>query len=133
MEIIGTVIKVDGNCATVSVKRASACGENCAHCKGACEETKMTAKAENTAEAAVGDIVKIESHSGAVVRAAVVLYLVPVVVTILVAAALYGMGVRDLFVMLFSVLAFFASFFIIKCFDKKIAPKSYITKVIKKA
>ena len=132
MEIIGTVISVDENKATVLVKRVSACGENCANCHGACEATTATTVAENTVGACVGDVVKIESESSAVIRAALVLYMVPVAVTILVAALTYGMGLSNIFVILFSVMAFFVSFFVIKCFDKKLAPESYITKVLGK-
>lgn len=133
MEIIGTVIAIDGENATVSVKRVSACGENCANCGGACETTKTTAVAKNTAGACVGDTVKIESESRDVIRAAVVLYIVPVLVTILIAALIFGLGLSDLYVFIFSALGFFASFLGIKFFEKKITPESHITKVIKKA
>ena len=133
MEIVGTVIAIDGEEATVSVKRVSACGENCANCKGACESTKTTAIVKNSAGACVGDVVKIESESGAVIRAAVVLYIVPVVITILIAALTFGIGLSDLYVFIFAAIGFFASFLGIKFFEKKITPKSYITKVIKKA
>ncbi len=131
MEIIGTVISTHKDKATVAVKRVSACGENCANCKGVCKVT-AAAVAQNLVGAAVGDVVKIESESAAVIRAALVLYMVPVAVTILVAALTYGINLSNLFVILFSVMAFFASFFVIKCFDKSLAPKSYITKIISK-
>lgn len=133
MEIVGTVISVNKNKATVSVKRVSACGENCANCKGVCETTHTTSVAENTAGAHVGDLVKIESESGAVIRAALILYMLPIIITILVAALFYAIKLSDIFIVLFSVMAFFASFFVVKCFDEKIAPKSYITKIIKRA
>lgn len=133
MEIVGTVIAIDGENATVSVKRVSACGENCANCKGACETTKTTAVVKNSAGACIGDVVKIESESSQVIRAAVVLYIVPVVVTILVAALVFGLGFSDLYVFIFAALGFFTSFLGIKFFEKKITPESYITKVIKKA
>ena len=132
MDIIGTVIAVNKSSATVAVKRPTACGENCAQCHGGCQATTMTATAENVAGAKVGDTVKIETESRALIRAAIVLYLVPVVVTILIAALTYGSGMSNLYVMLLSVIAFFASFFIIKCFDKNLAPKSYITKILGK-
>lgn len=132
MEIVGTVISVKNNKAIVAVRRVSACGENCGNCKGACEATTATSVAENLVGACVGDMVKIESESSAVIRAALVLYMVPVLITIMVAALFYGLGFHNLYVILFSVIAFFASFFIIKCFDKKLAPKSYITKVLGK-
>jgi sigma-E factor negative regulatory protein RseC len=132
MEIIGTVVAVDGNMAEVVVRRVSACGENCANCKGSCETTTAKTVAENLAGAGVGDLVKIESESSAVIRAALILYMIPIAVTILLAALFYGLDFDNLYVILFSVIGFFASFFAIKCFDKKIAPKSYITKVLGK-
>lgn len=133
MEIVGTVVELNGEDATVSVKRVSACGENCANCGGMCETTNTTTVAKNTAEARVGDTVKIESESASVIRAAVILYIVPVVVTILVAALIFGLGFSEVYVFIFSALAFFASFLGVKLFEKNITPKSYITKVIKRA
>jgi len=133
MEIVGTVIAINGNDAVVSVKRVSACGENCANCGGACETTKTTTVVKNTAGAHIGDIVKIESDSAKVIRAAVVLYIVPVVVTILIAALVFGLGFSDLYVFIFATVGFFTSFLGIKFFEKKLTPESYITKVIKKA
>ena len=132
MEIIGTVISTHKDKATVAVKRVSACGENCANCKGVCETTTATAVAQNSVGATVGDVVKVESESASVIRAALVLYMVPVAVTILVAALTYGINLSNLFVILFSVIAFFASFFVIKCFDKSLVPKSYVTKILGK-
>ena len=133
MEIIGTVVKTDGDEAIVSVKRVSACGENCANCAGVCETTNATTVVKNTADARVGDTVKIESESADVIRAAVVLYIVPVVVTILIAALVYGFGGADVYVFVFSAVGFFGSFLGVKFFEKKITPKSQITKIIKKA
>ena len=132
MDIVGTVISVNENMATVSVKRVSACGENCANCKGACEVTTAVSVAENRAGAAVGDTVKIESDSESVIRAAVVLYIVPVLVAIVAAVVCYGMELSDLWAIGVSVLVFFVSFFVIKIFEKKLAPKAYITKILGK-
>lgn len=131
MEIVGTVVSLQENIATVSVRRVSACGENCAHCKGACESTATVAEAENTAGAEVGDMVKIESDSGAVIKAAVVLYIVPVLVTIVAAVALYSAGIGGVLSGVASAVAFFASFFVIKRFEKRLTPKLYITKIIR--
>ncbi len=132
MDIVGTVISVDKNMATVAVKRVSACGENCANCRGACETTTAVSVAENRAGAVVGDTVKIESDSASVIRAAVVLYILPVLAAILAAVVCYGIELSDLWAIGVSVAVFFASFFIIKLFEKKLAPKSYITKILGK-
>ncbi len=132
MESIGVVIATNNERATVKVKRASACGENCAHCKGGCETTTAQAVVENTIGAVVGDTVKIESNTTDVVRAAFFLYMLPVLVAIVSSVVAYGIKMSDFFVILISVAAFFVSFIIIKRFEKKLTPKSYITKILSK-
>ena len=131
MEVVGTVISVDKNLATISVRRTSACGENCANCKSVCQGTTVQSSAENTVGARVGDVVKVESSTKDVLRAAVVLYIVPVLVAIIVAIISYGNNANDIFMILASVISFFASFVFLKRFEKKLTPKSYITKIIK--
>ena len=132
MEIIGTVVSIKENIATVKVKRASSCGENCANCASVCETTQVMSDAYNIAGAKIGDTVKIESKSTDVLRAVVALYMLPVLVAILSAIVAYGNKLSDIFVILISVISFFASFFVIKCFEKRLTPKSYITKIISK-
>ena len=130
MEIVGTVIDTKNNQATVSVRRVSACGENCANCKCACEATTAVSVVENSVGAAVGDIVKIRSDSSAVLRAALILYIVPVLVAII--SAVIGSSFSAVCGIVLCVAMFFVSFFVIKLFEKKITPKSYITKVLGK-
>ena len=130
MEIVGTVVSVEGNTATIAVKRVSACGENCANCKGACEATTAISVAQNTAGATVGDTVKIESDSKAVICASVILYIMPVIVAIVAAVATKGCAMSDALSVLFSAVAFLVSFVAIKFFEKKLTPKSSITKVL---
>lgn len=131
MEIVGTVISVDKNLAVISVKRTSACGENCANCKSVCQATTVQATAENKAGARVGDIVKVESSTKDVLRAAVVLYILPVLVAIIAAVISYAYKLGDIIAILISVISFFVSFIFTKCFEKNLTPKSYITKIIK--
>ena len=133
MEIVGTVISVNDKRATVAVKRVSACGENCANCKGSCVSTTATSVVENNIGAKVGDTVKIESDTNSVIRAAIALYMVPVLIAIFAAVIAYSVNLSNLFVILLSGVAFFASFFVVKLFEKRLTPKSYITKVLGKA
>ncbi len=78
------VIRVlsDGR-AEISVKRQSACGHDCAKCGGGCAELTVmptvTVTAENPVRAAVGDSVSVESTTRAVLGAAAVVYLIPLV------------------------------------------------------
>lgn len=132
MEIIGTVISVDKDMATVSVRRVSACGENCANCHGACQTTTAVATVKNTTGAVVGDVVKVECDSVSVIRAAMFLYMLPVLAAVLIAAITYSTGLSDILTLVLSVVGFFGCFAIVKRFEKHIAPKSFITKVLGK-
>lgn len=130
MEIVGTVVSVNGNMATVAVRRMSSCGENCANCSGVCETTTTKSTAQNTVGAKVGDTVKIESNSTDVLRAAFALYVVPVLVAIVMAVITYGIKMHDIWVILISVASFFGAFVVIKRFEKRLVPKAYITKIL---
>ena len=67
--------------AEVSVKRQSACGHDCSKCGGGCSELMVSSTvavaAANPVRAMPGDMVRVESDTGTVLRAAVVVYLVP--------------------------------------------------------
>ena len=67
--------------AEVSVKRQSACGHDCSKCGGGCSELMVSSTvavtAANPVRAMPGDMVRVESDTGTVLGAAVVVYLVP--------------------------------------------------------
>lgn len=132
MEQIGVVKKTEENIAFVTVNRVSACGENCAHCKGGCTPSSVTAKVENPVGAAVGDRVKIETDTNKVLFASFILYIVPVLLTIL-AAIITAAVTKETPVLIFvSALVFFGAFFLIHKWDKTLAPTPVITKIIGK-
>ena len=130
MEQVGTVKQIIGTQAVVLVRRASACGENCAHCKGGCTQTNITATVENRAGAAVGDRVKIETDTRRVILAAVLLYFVPCLFAIVCATLAQGFGAQKVVVAIATVATFVTVFCIIQRLDKRIAPASYITKIL---
>lgn len=130
MEQVGTVKQIIGTRAVVLVRRASACGENCARCKGGCAQTNISATVENRAGAVVGDRVKIETDTRRVILAAVLLYFVPCLVAIVCAAVAQGLGAHKVVVAIVTVAAFVTVFCIIQRLDKRIAPASYITKIL---
>lgn len=132
MESIGTVVKTEKGEAVVLVNRVSACGENCAHCTGGCTPTKTYAKAENLIFANVGDVVKIETETSDVIKASVILYFIPLLISIIFACIAYSFKVKSWLVVLTAVLVFFIPFFVIKKYERKITPVSKITKVIKR-
>lgn len=130
MEQIGTVVKTENQDAVISVKRVSACGENCAHCKGGCTPTKAEVKVQNGIGAKAGDVVKVETNTASVIKAAVFLYFTPCL------AAIIGAIVAECILSYAAVtvgvaaVLFFLAFFVIQRLDKKLAPASVITKII---
>lgn len=78
MRQTGIVEEVRGNTATVKIIRSSACGENCASC-GLCQNKEMLAEAKNTANAAAGDTVIIETADNRVMGAAFLAYILPLI------------------------------------------------------
>lgn len=67
--------------AEVAVKRQSACGHDCSKCGGGCSELMVSSTvsvvAANGVGAMPGDMVRVESSSGGILKAAVMVYLVP--------------------------------------------------------
>ena len=66
--------------AKVGVQRKTACGHDCADCAG-CEtvikQPEVVVVAQNPVGAKQGDIVLVESATGGILKAAMVLYIVP--------------------------------------------------------
>jgi len=77
MEKIGFIKSLEGDIAVVEIKRASACGENCASCKGGCAPTAVYARVKNNVNASVGQYVKLHSENKKVVKAAFLVYIIP--------------------------------------------------------
>ena len=80
MKEIGIVKEVTGEMCRVSVKRQSACGENCATCSATCKQKDALCIAKNTAKAKVGDKVVIEIATDKVLKSAFLVYILPIIV-----------------------------------------------------
>ena len=78
-----TVTALSGALAEVSYRRPTACHGDCDHCAGGCGEMaakeQVTVRAENAIGAAVGDRVVIETETGKVFSAILLVYALPVV------------------------------------------------------
>ena len=108
--------------ATVLLVRESACSGDCHKCSGcgAAKET-MIFTAVNAIGASRGDLVKVESATGPVMKAATVLYVVPLVLFFLgyyLGDKLGGMGT------LVSCLGFVLGIVLVVVYDRKVVKKS---------
>ncbi len=111
----------DGS-ATVLLVRESACSGDCHKCSGcgAAKET-MIFTAKNEIGAARGDLVKVESATGPVMKAATVLYVVPLVLFFLgyyLGDRMGGLGT------LVSCLGFVLGIALVVVYDRKVVKKS---------
>lgn len=77
MEKIGRVVSTKGNTAKLEIKRASACGEKCGSCSGGCSSTGTFIEVDNSLKAAPGQLVKIETETSVVMKAAFWAYIFP--------------------------------------------------------
>lgn len=79
--------ETDGICEVI-VRRKTACGDNCASCKGACKMNFQSVTAKNAVGAKAGDIVVIEMDSKKVLFSAFLVYIMPLLVFVI---SFYGM------------------------------------------
>ncbi len=74
MEKLGTVTKINGEFAEITVRRDSACGENCAAC-GLCANRDMTVCVKNTDGLCVGDSVRLLAEDKKFLKVSAIGYL----------------------------------------------------------
>ena len=112
----------DNGTATVLHVRESACSGDCPKCSG-CGAAKeaVVFTADNPIGARRGDLVKVESATGPVLKAAVVLYVVPLVLFFL---GYYLGTLPGNFGALFGCLGFVLGVVIIVVYDRKVVKKS---------
>lgn len=77
------VISVNNHMARVQIKRASACGESCASCKGGCAPTNTYVEAVNTVGAVLGQDVEIEMSTQVFMNAVILNYVLPLIMLII--------------------------------------------------
>lgn len=83
-----------GNMAEVAVARTTACGGNCGSCESCIFQSQLKTEARNLVGAKPGQKVIIQSKSSAIYKAAMLVYIFPLVLTLLgyVSAYLAGGG-----------------------------------------
>ena len=103
----------------MAVRRKTACGDNCATCKGGCEAREQVCIAENSHGAAVGDKVIIEIDSAKVLKSAFLVYILPILVFFAGFGILSQVGVSEGASAVFSVPFVAAVFLLLRRYDKK--------------
>ncbi|MBR5156399.1 MAG: SoxR reducing system RseC family protein [Clostridia bacterium] len=126
----GRVVSVSGSLARVEVRRASACGENCAMCKGGCMPTKHIATVKNAAGAKAGDMVRIDTSDKDVLKSALLVYFLPVLILFVCYGIAFAVSCSKMIAIVVGILGLASGFFILRAVDKKIAPMPEITKVL---
>ncbi len=113
------VDEVYGAYAVVRVLKKSACGENCAACKGGCMPTERSVRVKNTANAKKGDKVVLEIKDTKVLSAAFIVYILPIIV-FFIGYFLGGMFfARELYKILTAVIVVLVIFPFLKVYDSK--------------
>jgi len=96
MKEIGKVIEVKGKVARVEMERTSACGK-CRACSKGDDTNKMYIEAHNGIGAKEGDLVGVDLETKKVLKAAMIIYFIPLVALVLgVVAGIYGAQILDL-------------------------------------
>jgi sigma-E factor negative regulatory protein RseC len=123
MEQVGKIEKIEGNMATISVKRISACGESCKGCSSACKQPTIyfeTEISDNGYE--VGDYVEIKTENEVMLKQIAFLYGVPFLMMMITIGAvqllLWNSPNKDIISALASIASLIVSFFILKAYDK---------------
>ena len=123
MDQVGRIENIEGNKAIISVKRVSACGENCKGCSSACKQPIVTFETDCTGDYEIGDYVEITTENEVALKQIAILYGIPfltMMVTIgIVQLLLLENPQRDIISAVASVASLVVSFFILKAYDKK--------------
>lgn len=123
MRETGIVTEIRGNTAKVKIVKRSACGENCASCKGGCVPTERILAVKNTIGAECGDKVLIEMSDSRVIGAAFFVYILPLFIFIAGYFVLFFMGMAESLAIVISLVVTALFFALLKIYDKKNADK----------
>lgn len=117
----GRVCKVNGNRATIEVKRSTTCGVKCYQCTAPCSVNGVFVEVRNTVHADVDDWVEIETNTRFILALSFITYIVPILLLIL---GVFAGGTiheqlelninQDLFMILTGFLTFSFTFLILK-------------------
>ncbi len=122
MDQVGKIEKINGNKATISVRRPSGCGPNCASCGSHCKVSSVFFETDITSDYKEGDFVEITTESEVVFKQIFVLYGVPfllMITTIALVQLLVNNSNKDVISAVAALASLIVSYFILKSYDKK--------------
>ncbi len=122
MNQVGKIEKINGSRATVSVRRPSGCGSNCASCGGSCNQANVIVETDINEGYEVGDYVEITTENEVAFKQILILYGTPfgmMMLTILAVQILSSSPNKDIISAVASVLSLGVSFVLLKAYDKK--------------
>ena len=79
MKQYGFVVSISSDSVVIEVVRSSACGDKCGSCGGNCEKKVIKAEVKNRLDAKVGDYIEIEVADKSILKAAMLVYIMPLV------------------------------------------------------
>ena len=97
MTQVATVTRIiSPDMAEIAVKRKSACGGDCHACGGTCNTGKiLKVSARNAVAAGVGDQVLVSSSTSGILKAAFVVYLIPIILFFVFYAAAVALALPE--------------------------------------
>lgn len=123
MEQVGKIIKIDGNIATILVKRVSACGDNCASCSAACRQNGIEIQTEVTSDIKLGDYVEIITENEIMFKHILMLYGTPLIILL---ATIFGFNYilrnnanKDIISAILGLASLGVSYFILRKYDAR--------------
>lgn len=123
MDQVGKIENIKGNKATISVKRVSACGDNCKGCSSACKQPTVCFETDIAGGYEVGDYVEITTENEVMLKQIAMIYGIPFVVMLITIAIVQLMLInnpnKDIISAVASVASLVVSYFILKAYDSK--------------
>ncbi|HCX63038.1 SoxR reducing system RseC family protein [Sedimentibacter sp.] len=129
MDQIGKIEQVNGDKAIISVKRVSACGDNCKSCGSSCNQKSVTIETDITGDYEVGDYVEITTENEVMMKHILVLYGVPLLImmgVIGIVQLLSNSPNKDMISAVSALLSLVVSYFILKAYDKREMKKNVL-------
>lgn len=121
MDQIGIVKEINEEKAIITIRRPSACGENCAGCTLSCDVSEVDVTIDKIDGIEVGDSVEITSDNVNVLKLSFILYGVPLVIFVMfiaIANAILG-GEKQLISGLIGIASLVISSFILRAYENK--------------